>query len=132
MAELTLKQKRFVTEYIRTGNASQAVRAAGYNTTDVQTITSIAYENLRKPDIHKAVTKALTKQELTPDWVLDQIRSIVNEAPKHQDKLRALELIGKHLQMFGTQDQTNHYTAITIALGNDKGLAKPIDSTLVE
>jgi len=46
------RQKRFVDEYVKTANASEAARLAGYSK---KTAYSIGEENLRKPEIKKAI-----------------------------------------------------------------------------
>ncbi len=48
--ELTGKQLKFATEYIKCLNATEAARRAGYEGNDV-TLGSVGYENLRKPQI---------------------------------------------------------------------------------
>lgn len=45
---LTPKQKAFADEYIKSGNASDAARKAGYS---VKSAYSIGEENLRKPEV---------------------------------------------------------------------------------
>ena len=54
------RQKRFVDEYIQTANASEAARLAGYSK---KTAYSIGEENLRKPEIKKAIDARLKEME---------------------------------------------------------------------
>ena len=54
MEKLTAKQARFVSEYIIDFNATQAAVRAGYSE---KTAYSIGTENLRKPEIEKAIKK---------------------------------------------------------------------------
>jgi len=143
--KLTPKQQRFVEEYLVDLNATQAAIRAGYSP---RTARKIGQENLTKPDIQAAITKSINKRaertEITQDWVLKKLASIVeipltdlcewnasgialrdsNDIPpeaiacikkisermgadgnsslsvEQYDKIRALELIGKHLGMF--------------------------------
>ena len=62
MAEkkLTERQKRFVDFYVKTGNASEAARLAGYSE---KTANRIGEENLSKPDISQEVRKRLDELE---------------------------------------------------------------------
>ncbi len=66
--ELTPKMRLFVEAYLRSWNATQAAKEAGYEGDEV-TLASIGYENLRKPQI-----KALIKERLrdlcmsTDEW----------------------------------------------------------------
>jgi phage terminase small subunit len=61
MTKLTAKQNAFVKEYILNGgNSTQAALAAGYSE---KTASEMGYENLRKPQIKKAIEKHQKKQE---------------------------------------------------------------------
>lgn len=74
---LTAKQRRFVEEYLVDLNATQAAIRAGYSS---KTAASIGEENLRKPDIAKAVQEAQEKRskrtEITQDAVLRELAKI--------------------------------------------------------
>lgn len=58
--KLTPKQQRFVTEYLKCGNATEAARRAGYKGSD-KTLKSIGTENLSKPVIQGAIKEAKAK-----------------------------------------------------------------------
>lgn len=58
--KLTLKQQAFVAEYLKSGNATEAARRAGYKGSD-KTLKSIGTENLSKPVIKGAIKAAKTK-----------------------------------------------------------------------
>lgn len=60
MQKLTEKQRRFVNAYIKTGNAAEAARKAGYKKT---TADAIGRENLRKPTVRNAIEKRLKEIE---------------------------------------------------------------------
>lgn len=60
MQKLTEKQRRFVAAYIKTGNAAEAARKAGYKKT---TADAIGRENLRKPTVRKAINVRLKEIE---------------------------------------------------------------------
>jgi len=72
-SQLTPKQKRFVEEYLIDLNATQAIRG-GYSK---KRADQIACENLRKPEIQKAVQKAMAERsqrtEITQDRVLREL-----------------------------------------------------------
>ncbi|WP_220357719.1 terminase small subunit [Xanthomonas campestris] len=55
---LTQKQQRFVVEYLKDQNATQAAIRAGYSE---KTARSVGSENLTKPDIAAAIQKAQSK-----------------------------------------------------------------------
>lgn len=130
MRKLTLKEQRFVRHYIETGNAAEAVRRAGYQLgskngskaiQDVNnTASSIGLENLQKPAIRNAVNKALVRQDITPENVLISINGIAQDLEeKTTDRLKALELLGKSLKLFGVEDSKRIPANIVIQLGDN-------------
>ncbi len=120
---LTLKQKRFIQAYLKTGNGAEAVRQAGYKIEGEtaeqrnELAATIAYENLRKPDIIKEISKYVTKELISPEIVLNRLHQYQYEADKYSDKIRATELLGKYLHLFG-DNQINNYSQINIKLGD--------------
>ena len=102
LPKLTPKQAAFVHEYLADLNATQAAIRAGYSK---KTANRIATENLSKPVIQKAIQEARDAREkrsmITVEWVLSQIASIAqDEEAQQRDRLKALELLGKHLGMW--------------------------------
>ena len=77
MANLTPKQQRFVEEYLIDLNATQAAIRAGYSE---KTAYSVGHENLKKPEIQKAIQEAQNKlserTEITQDMVLQELAKI--------------------------------------------------------
>jgi phage terminase small subunit len=77
MAGLTAKQQRFVDEYLIDLNATQAAIRAGYSE---KTAYSVGHENLKKPEIQKAIQEAQNKRaertEITQDMVLQELAKI--------------------------------------------------------
>lgn len=63
MPKLTLKQKRFVDEYILSLNQTQAVILAGYNVKNRNTAATIGYENMLKPAVREAILAKMTTLE---------------------------------------------------------------------
>jgi phage terminase small subunit len=57
---LTVKQHKFVTAYVESGNATQAALDAGYSK---RTARSIGQENLTKPDIKQAIDDLMQQLE---------------------------------------------------------------------
>ncbi|AUR11200.1 Terminase small subunit [Phaeobacter inhibens] len=76
-AKLTPKQRRFVEEYLVDLNATQAAIRSGYS---AKTAHSVGHENLRKPEISKALKDAQSKRsdrtEITQDRVLQELARI--------------------------------------------------------
>ena len=164
---MTPKQKLFAEEYLKDLNATQSAIRAGYSK---KTAYAIGQENLKKPEIQKAIQELMNKRskinEITADNVLKELASIafadstdyakikhktvVNDvtgekeevtyveftdtddlseeqkkaisaikytrngiAVETHNKLKALELLGKHLGMFEEQ-QEEQQVIITI------------------
>lgn len=157
--DLSPKQRLFVAEYIKDLNATQAAIRAGYS---AKTAASVGHENLRKPDIAKAVSKAMEERLATTktdaDWLLSRFREEaeadiadiytdsgnlkpVSEWPrvwrqglvtgieveqlfegtgqdrvqigiitkvKHSDRIKRLELIGRHVGVQAFKDRVVH------------------------
>lgn len=99
MTALTTKQKLFIEAYLANPNGTEAARKAGY-TGSVGTLKSIASQNLAKPAIAAALKKRVDKAIITADEVLHGIREIALKGERDADRLRAYELLGKHLTLF--------------------------------
>lgn len=109
---LTPKQQRFVDEYLVDLNATQAAIRAGYS---ANTARQIGQENLSKPDIAAAVqARSAARQartEVTQDTVvqglLAEARS-VGEDTSQAARVKAWELLGKHVGMFEEKHRHEH------------------------
>ena len=122
---LTKKQKAFIQEYLVDLNATQAAIRAGYSK---KTAYSIGQENLSKPEIQQALQEAQKRREkrteVTQDYVIAKLREIVekdaSDGPdselKYANKIRALELLGKHTGAFdgGAKDGQNEPVKVVI------------------
>lgn len=115
---LTPKQQRFVEEYLIDLNATQAAIRAGYS---AKRADVIGYENLLKPVIQEAVQAKREEQsrrtQITADWVLTRLREeampgdATGFAPA---RVKALELLGKHLELFTDKQKTEQHTRISL------------------
>lgn len=103
------KQKLFAEEYIVDFNATQAAIRAGYSK---KTAYCIGSENLKKPVIQELISESIRdrirRTHITQERVVLELASVAFADMAKQeesglawkDKLRALELLGKHLGMF--------------------------------
>ncbi len=75
---MTIKQKKFIEEYTKTGNGLQSVKKAGYGRKGKKlndnTAKAIASENLTKPYIKSALEKRLAELELKTDFDVEFVR----------------------------------------------------------
>ncbi len=62
---LTIKQNRFIQEYLLNGNATSAAKKAGYSE---KTARETGYENLTKPHISEAIMQELEKRNDESCW----------------------------------------------------------------
>lgn len=120
---LTAKQAAFVQEYLVDLNATQAAIRAGYSK---KTAEKIGYENLRKPEIQAAIKEAMDRREkrsnITQDFVLSELYKIATQGAddgpesslKYSNKLKALELLGKHMAMFTERSEVTGTLSLTM------------------
>lgn len=72
--ELTIKQRKFVAETIKTGNPTRAILNV-YDTVKQDVARSMASENLAKPSIKEAIEEGLRVAGLTPDSVFNTLKA---------------------------------------------------------
>lgn len=106
-SELTLKQQKFIDYYIQFGNATKAAIEAGYSKTSAHTI---ATENMRNlaPMIKERMQMLSNARIASAEEVLERLTRIARGEEKdafgldtnNQDKIKALELLGKNYQLY--------------------------------
>lgn len=98
---LTDKQRAFVAEYLVDFNATQAAIRAGYSENSA---AAIGYENLRKPDIARALTTALLARaerlEVTEDVIVAGLLKEAMSAGSDAARVSAWTQLGKYKAMF--------------------------------
>lgn len=101
---LNAKQQRFVDEYLKDSNATQAAIRAGYS---VKTANKAGPRLLVNVGIQKAVKKAQKslseRTEITQEKVLEKLEGIAEKAEKkgnYNAATRCWELIGTNIGMF--------------------------------
>lgn len=98
---LTDKQKLFVTEYIVSLNATDAAIKAGYSQ---RTAMEQGYQLLQKTSVKEAIQEQMDARQqrtlVTADYVINMIRNVADNTEKDSDRLKACELLGKHLKLF--------------------------------
>ena len=112
---MNLRQEIFVREYLVDLCGAKAARRAGYSSKGAK---NQAFRLLRDPEVKRAVEAALEERlkriEVKQDEVIRELKAVAmasasdenGAAVKLGSKLRALELLGKHLGIFeGKQGQ---------------------------
>lgn len=109
--ELTDRQARFCEEYLIDLNATQAAIRAGYSK---KTAREQAAQNLSKLNIQEKIAELKAERakrtEMTQDSVIQELAAVARTEVKGVravDKLKALELLGKHLGMFVERYEVN-------------------------
>ena len=92
------RQSNFVSEYLKTGNASESAIRAGYSK---KTAYSIGQRLLKNVEIQKEIEKHREKiskeTELTISEVVKEIRALAQDAESDSNKLKAYDMLMKHL-----------------------------------
>ena len=113
---ITEKQKLFILEYQKDGNATQAALRAGYSE---KTAYSIGQRLLKKPVIQKALEADLiaraerltiTADDVIRDLITIKDRCMTGKPFDARGAIKALELIGKNLGMFTNKIQVEDNT----------------------
>lgn len=132
MPKLNAKQVRFCEEYLIDLNATQSAVRAGYS---VKTAKQMGSENLSKPDIAEYIAKLKQdrskKTEIDAAWVLAAAKKVHDRcmqeeavvdrdgAPtgeykfEHSGANKALEIIGKHIDVQAFLDKKEVEVSIT-------------------
>ncbi|GLO24240.1 terminase small subunit [Pseudomonas putida] len=158
---MTVKRHRFVAEYLKDLNATQAAIRAGYAKKGAK---DQAYQLMQLPEVAQAIEQAMgdrsKRLKVDADYVLQRLveidqldladifdldgkllqvrqwpliwRQMVKEVDmktgkvKFHDKLRALELIGKHVNVNAFREQVNHTGEINFTDMTDEELERRI------
>ena len=141
---LTAKQANFVRYYCQVGtkaflNATEAAARAGYATTGRNTLHAIGFENLRKPNIAKAIQGVFRQQYSAADLTIERVlrdiemtRQLALADGKYTAALRASDLHGRYLKMWVQKIEHLHtiedatteelLTVLSQVVGNIDGL----------
>ena len=103
--ELTTKQRLFVEAYLKDPNGVQSAKAAGYKGNDAQ-LAVIASQNLKKLNIAEKVEERIEEAVITANEILQDVKDIAKQAERDADRLKAYEMLGKHLKLWTDKVET--------------------------
>jgi|GEM_PF-4843643 3-methyladenine DNA glycosylase AlkC len=109
---LNLKESQFVRELLANKfNATEAARKS-YDVSSDSSARAYACEVLKKERVQVALADYLAQEGINTEWVIKALKKEVErEADSPQERavrIRALELIGKHLGAFKERIEVNH------------------------
>lgn len=134
MSKLTPKQKKFADEYIKTGNATEAYKKAGYKYSSNNIASVEGHKLLRNPKVkayndkrmkeldeesianQKEILQLITKHARmeTVEHNVTKDGRVVKTPTSPSNSLKALELLGKVNQMFTDKVDLNSTEGIKI------------------
>jgi phage terminase small subunit len=98
------RQSKFVTGFIKTGNATESAMRAGYSSKTAYSIGQRLLKNveiIREIDMHReAISK---KADLTVSQVVREIWQLARQAQSETNRLRAYDMLMKHLGGYVTE-----------------------------
>jgi phage terminase small subunit len=115
-AKLSPRHRAFIRHYSETGNGTKAAILAGYAE---KSAAAAASRLLTNAEIKGAIDAALLRQAelsgISATYVLEGIRAIADSSTaRHADRLRAYELLGKHLKLFTDKAEVDQRITVTI------------------
>tara|TARA_R110001606_G_scaffold220142_1_gene368040 strand:+ start:822 stop:1214 length:393 start_codon:yes stop_codon:yes gene_type:complete len=122
--KLTDKQKFFCKEYIKDFNATRAAKASGYSE---KTAGRIGGDNVQKVEIQKEIKRLMSKRiertEISADRVVQELAKIGFSDEFNiegfdrldmKDKIKAIELLGRHVGAFNNDESGKSTIKVTI------------------
>lgn len=104
---MTDKQRRFSDEYLIDLNATRAYKAAYPSVKRDETAAAAASRLLSFVKVQEYIKEHMQQRQervqITQDEVVTALKELAFNAEKDTDRIRALELLGKHLGMFQPQ-----------------------------
>lgn len=101
---MTDKQRRFADEYLIDLNATRAYKAAYPSVKRDETAAAAASRLLSYVNVQAYIREHMQQRQervqITQDEVVNALKELAFNADKDADRIRALELLGKHLGLF--------------------------------
>jgi len=112
--KLREKQKRFCEEYLIDLNATKACIRAGYSK---KTAGEMGYENLNKPHLQAYIQQLQgeikKRNRISIDSILNRINNTADNAEEDKDKLKALDMLMRHLGGYTADNTVDNKVEVT-------------------
>ncbi len=116
--KITKRELDFVDNYRLTGNITQAYIDAGYKVKSRQAASVCGSKLLKTVKVQQVLTIPTRAKDMTIDRIQEELGRIAWSEPRNelscQQKLRALELLGKSLGMFRKEKKHQELTTVQI------------------
>ena len=102
---LTLRQERFVLEYIETGNATESARRAGYANPNMHGARMIVNDSIKRHiDLKRAELMSDTEKKI--EWLTAKLTDeATDKGNGDSTRVRALEILGKIYGAYAPEKQ---------------------------
>lgn len=102
---LTLRQQRFVLEYIETGNATESARRAGYANPNMHGARMIVNDSIKRHiDLKRAELMSDTEKKI--EWLTAKLTDeATDKGNGDSTRVRALEILGKIYGAYAPEKQ---------------------------
>lgn len=79
---LTFRQREFVRALVGPagGNATRAAEMAGYKSENVNSLRVTACQNLTKPNVQRAINRAMAEKHASPEWVKASLADVASSS----------------------------------------------------
>ena len=109
---LTYQQQMFIDAYVAGHNATKAAIIAGYSEGSArQQASRILARDYIKDEVNRRRQEAVTKLNLSPEFVLERLQTEANGLGPDTSagaRIKAVELLGKHMGMFVDKREVEH------------------------
>ena len=103
---LSPRERKFVEAYLATNDATEAALIAGYKAGSRNALRVQGHKLAHREKIKKAIEEAIKDRVIEADAVLAGIKEIaLNTNERAADRLRAYELLGRHLNLFAEKQK---------------------------
>lgn len=111
MKKLTLKQKKFIENYLRNGGNATGAAMEVYTPKNRHVAESMGWENMRKPEIQEIIRQELERGGISLEDVLKNIKANMEAGmgvkARASDSLKASEILLKVMGAFPDQRRTS-------------------------